>query len=345
MLILGIESSCDDTAIAIIKIDRKVTILSNIIASQIKQHQPYGGVVPEIAARNHVEIIDKLLNIALNEAKITVKNLDLIAATGGPGLIGGVITSVMFAKGLALANNIPFYAVNHLEGHALIAKLEYFNNNQLTFPFLLFLASGGHCQILVCKGVGKYQKYGQTLDDAIGEAFDKTAKMIDLPYPGGPEIEKTAQNGNEKAYDFPHSMKNKKNCNFSLSGLKTAVRYKVNQLSPPLSKKEQADIAASFQYAVSKQIENRLKYALSKFQQEYPNINHNLVFAGGVAANQLLRKKISKLCQKHKSNLIVPETKLCTDNAVMIAWAGYENYQIGNISDLSFQPKSRWPLY
>ena len=343
MLILGIESSCDDTAIAIIDSNKKNPILSNIISSQIDQHRPYGGVVPEIAARNHVEMIDKLFEISLNEAKIKISDLELIAATGGPGLIGGVITSVMFAKGLALANNIPFCGVNHLEGHALIARIE--QKNKLDFPFLLFLASGGHCQILVCNGVGKYQKYGQTLDDAIGEAFDKTAKIMGLPYPGGPEIEKIALNGDMQAYNFPKAMQNKDNCNFSLSGLKTAVRYTIDKLDKPLTNQQKADIAASFQFAVTYQIENRLNNALNKFKKEYSNIKTQLVFAGGVAANKFLGKRISNLCARYDCELIVPETKLCTDNAAMIAWAGYENYQIGNISDLSFQPRSRWNLY
>ena len=217
MLVLGIESSCDDSAVAILKNNK---ILSHKISSQIEEHQPYGGVVPEIAARSHVLTIDLLIKEALKEANIKVTDLDLIAATGGPGLIGGVITSVMAAKAISLANKIPVIFVNHLEGHALVARL----TNEIKFPFLLFLASGGHCQILSAENIGKYNLYGKTLDDSIGETFDKTAKLLNLPYPGGPEIEKIALNGDSEKYPLPKSMHKRDNCDFSLSGLKTAVR-------------------------------------------------------------------------------------------------------------------------
>ncbi len=338
MLVLGIESSCDDTAVAIID---GHNILAHIISSQLELHQPYGGVVPELAARSHVEIIDKLIKQALAEANVSLKQIKLIAATGGPGLIGGIITSVMVAKGLALANNIPIIFVNHLEGHALMAKFEY---PELNYPFLVFLASGGHCQILECNGPGKYIKYGETLDDAIGEAFDKTAKLLDLTYPGGPQIEQLAQAGNELSYKLPISMLNHENCNFSLSGLKTATRYLIAEF-PNLKQKHKADIAASFQYVISKQIINRIELAIKKFQISQNQHKINLVFSGGVAANNYIRKKLESCCHKHNVRLYCPSPKYCTDNAVMIAFAGLENYKIGNLSKLDFRPKARWPLY
>jgi N6-L-threonylcarbamoyladenine synthase len=338
-LVLGIESSCDDTAIAIIDAKKRVT-LSHIISSQIEEHRPYGGVVPEIAARSHVTIIDSLIEEALVQANVSIKDIDLLAATGGPGLIGGVITSVMIAKGISISHNIPLCFVNHLEGHALVPRFEY---KELEYPFLLFLASGGHCQVLICEGVGKYQKLGQTLDDAIGEAFDKVAKVLGLPYPGGPEIEKLAKKGDERKYDFPISMKNRDNCDFSLSGLKTAVRYKIEKLSE-LSEQDICDIGASFQYAVSEQILSRLERAIKIYKEKHQNTKHNIVFSGGVAANSYLNDKIKNLSNKHNCKLFSPSQKLCTDNGVMIAWAGYENFKAGNISDLDFKPKSRWNL-
>jgi len=340
MYVLGIESSCDDTAISIIDTSQKEQILSNVISSQIELHRPYGGVVPELAARNHVMVIDQLVSKALKQANLRIADMDLIAATGGPGLIGGVVTSVMFAKGLSIANNIPFCAVNHLEGHCLVARM---NNPQLSFPFLLFLASGGHCQILVCLGVGKYIKYGATRDDAIGEAFDKTGKILGLPYPGGPEIEKIAKYGDPTKYKLPISMQRQDNCDFSLSGLKTSVKYLVDSIDKPLTDSIKSNIAASFQQVISKQIENRLSNAIKKYKAEYDN--NKLVFAGGVAANSFLRGNIVKLCDKNDFELIVPDKTLCTDNGVMIAWAGYENYRINNLSDLDFKPRSRWLLY
>lgn len=337
MLVLGIESSCDDTAVAIIKKDK---ILANIVSSQLDLHKPYGGVVPELAARSHVEVIDQLIKEALKLAGIKLKEIQLIGATGGPGLIGGVITSVMIAKGISMANNIPVIFINHLEGHALMAKFEYQN---LNYPFLIFLASGGHCQILECNGAGKYIKYGETLDDSIGEAFDKTAKLLDLPYPGGPHIEKLALKGDKYAYKLPISMLNQNNSNFSLSGLKTAIRYLVRDIGD-LSTEQKANIAASFQYVISKQIENRLELAIKKYQKKYSDQKTNIVFTGGVAANKYLRGNLEIICQKYQCNLFCPQTKFCTDNAVMIAFAALENYKIGNISKLDFTPKARWSL-
>ncbi len=336
MITLGIESSCDDTALAIIT-ERKV--IAEASASQIDLHRPYGGVVPELAARNHLEVISELLTECLSKAQLKLSDIKLIAATGGPGLIGGVITSTMFAKGLALANNIPVIFVNHLAGHALTAR---FCSTELSYPFLLLLASGGHCQILSCSGPDNYQLLGKTLDDAIGEAFDKTAKLLDLPYPGGPEIEQLAKAGNEQAFKFPIALKGQKNCDFSLSGLKTAVRTTLEKNSEI----NKADIAASFQYAVAAQIIDRLKFATKQFKTTYPNLeNYQLAFCGGVAANQYLREKIINLCRAVNFKLFCPPPKLCTDNAVMIAWAGYELFKLkGQGDDLSFKPRARWAL-
>jgi len=338
MIVLGIESSCDDTAIAIIN-DYKILAEKN--SSQIDIHKPFGGVVPELAARNHVEIIDKLIISALAEANLKISQIELIAATGGPGLIGGVITSVMIAKGIALRNNIPLIFVNHLEGHALVPR---FSENNLNFPFLIFLASGGHCQILEALNIGKYIKYGETLDDAIGESFDKVAKILGLNYPGGPYIEKAAKSGNKHKYKLPISMYKRANCDFSLSGLKTACKNLADQLAP-LNKEKINDIAACFQHVVALQINDRVEYAIKKFSKKHDLTKKYLVFSGGVAANQYIREELKKMLIKHNFQLICPPTKLCTDNAVMIAWAGLENYKIGKINDLSFKPKSRWNLY
>jgi N6-L-threonylcarbamoyladenine synthase len=338
MLVLGIESSCDDTAIAII---RDNVVLAEKNSSQIAIHKPFGGVVPELAARNHVEIIDQLIIAALEEANLEISQIELIAATGGPGLIGGVITSVMIAKGISLRNNIPLIFVNHLEGHALVPR---FSENNLHFPFLLFLASGGHCQILEALDVGEYIKYGETLDDAIGESFDKVAKILGLEYPGGPYIEKAAKFGNPHKYKLPISMYKRDNCDFSLSGLKTACRNLVDQLAP-LNKEKINDIAASFQYVVTLQIIDRIEFALQKFIKKHNLTENYILFSGGVAANQYIRKELTQMLIKYNFKLICPPTKLCTDNAVMIAWAGLENYKKGKISDLTFKPRSRWNLF
>ena len=345
MLVLGIESSCDDTAIAIIDAEKR-EILANLLNSQIEIHRPYGGVVPEIAARSHVEIIEKLILQALKVAGLKIEDIALIAATGGPGLIGGVITSVMVAKGIALSHNIPLCFVNHLEGHSLMSRFE---NESLEYPFLVFLASGGHLQLLLCEGAGKYEKLGGTIDDSIGESFDKVAKMLDLSYPGGPIIEKKAQLGDEDKYNFPVALVGKKHdeqhkCNFSLSGLKTSVRTAIAKFNGNPTEQEISDIAASFQKAVAKQIENKIENALIKFIEKFPKQKRKIVFSGGVAANKYLNNKINKICAKYDFSLLAPEISLCTDNGVMIAWAGYENYMIGNLSDLSFKPKARWGL-
>jgi N6-L-threonylcarbamoyladenine synthase len=343
--IIGIETSCDETAIAII--DDKGNILSNLVISQIDIHKEFGGVVPEIAARNHAIIIDKLIKKSLNEANLDFKDLDAIAVTAGPGLIGGVIVGVMAAKMLASIYNKPIIAVNHLEAHALTIRLTC----AIKFPYLLLLVSGGHCQILLTKGVGNYQKLGETIDDALGEAFDKVAQMLGLEYPGGPKIEKLAQNGNENKYKLPKPLEKSKNhrYDFSFSGLKTAVRREIEKITEEnynhnihqkLSETEKSNIAASFQKVVADNIINRIQNIL----KDYDLNTKNLVIAGGVAANQYLFSKISNFMKNHDIKTSAPAINLCTDNGAMIAWAGMERLKLGLIDNLDFKPKARWQL-
>tara|TARA_B110000259_G_scaffold26173_1_gene27030 strand:+ start:7862 stop:8932 length:1071 start_codon:yes stop_codon:yes gene_type:complete len=343
--IIGIETSCDETAIAIIDEDKN--ILSNLIISQIDIHKEFGGVVPEIAARNHALIIDKLIKKSLLEAKLDFKDLDAISVTAGPGLIGGVIVGVMAAKMLASIYKKPIIAVNHLEAHALTIRL----TSEIKFPYLLLLVSGGHCQILLTKGVGNYQKLGETIDDALGEAFDKVAQMIGLEYPGGPKIEELAQNGNKNKYNFPKPLQKSKNhkYNFSFSGLKTAIRREIEKITGEdykkdsyqrLSEEEKIDIAASFQKVVAENIVDRLKNIL----EDYDLNIKNLVIAGGVAANQYLFGEISNFTKSYNIKTSAPAINLCTDNGAMIAWAGMERLKLGLIDGLDFKARARWKL-
>lgn len=334
MKILGIETSCDETAAAVVTGDKE--ILSNIVLSQVEEHTPYGGVVPEIAARAHLEYVDTVVAKAMGEAGIAWRELDAIAATAGPGLIGGVLVGAMTAKAIAAVYDKPFIAVNHLEGHALTVRL----TNDVEFPYLLLLASGGHCQILAVEGVGKYKLLGQTIDDAAGEAFDKVAKMLDVGFPGGPAVEKLAEQGDASRYDFPRPMKGKQNCDFSFSGLKTAVRYKLDEISEG----DKADVCASFQLAVCDTIKDRLKRAIKVFKKEYP-AGKTLVVSGGVAANKQIRATLEGMAEDNNMDFVAPPLKLCTDNAAMIAWAGLEHFRLGNISPLDFKPRPRWPIY
>ena len=335
-LVLGIESSCDETAASVVSSDFK--ILSNIVGSQFEHHRPYGGVVPELAARAHVQTIDIIVSRAITEAGISFRDLNAVAATGGPGLIGGVLVGTTFGKALALANQIPFLAVNHLEGHALTARL----TDKLDFPYLLLLASGGHSQILIVKDVGHYKLLGNTLDDAVGEAFDKIAKLLGIDMPGGPNLEKLALNGDPEKYLFPRPLIGRPDCNFSLSGLKTAVRYKINQLCN-VSSQDRADISASFQKAVCDVIVDRCANAINKCQPDF-NGNLSFVVAGGVAANKSIRTALQNLSRQKGVQFIAPPISLCTDNAAMIAWAGVERFNKGDFDDLDFLPKPRWPL-
>lgn len=341
MRVLGIETSCDETAAAIVERDEgdKAHIVSNIVWSQIEDHVPYGGVVPEIAARAHVEILDGLVKRALEEAKIELKDIDAIAATGGPGLIGGLIVGLMTAKALALAANKPFIAVNHLEGHALTAKL----TNNLDYPYLLLLVSGGHTQVILVKGLGDYKRLGTTIDDALGEAFDKTAKLLGLAYPGGPIIEKLAAQGDSHRVELPRPLKGEKRLDFSFSGLKTAVRQAAMEMAP-LSDKDIADIAASFELAVTDTLSDRVERSLAVFKNDYPDKEASLVVAGGVASNKAIRNSLQKLCDTHGFRFIAPPIGLCTDNAAMIAYAGLQHFIHGDRSSFNIAPRSRWPL-
>ncbi len=339
MLVLGIESSCDETAAAVVSSGRE--ILSNVILSQTMEHKAFGGVVPEVAARAHINHIEDVIDKALSDAKTSLDKIDAIAVTGGPGLIGGVIVGVMTAKALASVHNKPYIAVNHLEGHALTVRL----TNDIPFPYLLLLVSGGHCQFLAVEAVGKYKKLGGTVDDALGEAFDKVAKMLGLGYPGGPAVEQHAKSGNETAYKFPVPMKGREGCDLSFSGLKTAVRKQVLELEAAgtLAEKAKANICSSFQYTVAQSLTDRAHHAIQSFKSSHPDGKH-FVLAGGVAANQYIRTALQEVISSYGMELVAPPVKLCTDNAAMIAWAGIEHLKLGNTSDMAFEPKARWPL-
>ncbi len=333
MLILGIESSCDETAAAIVSNTRE--ILSNVTHSQIQDHIPYGGVVPEIAARGHLLRMEDVIHQALEQAGVSLDQIDGFAATSGPGLIGGVMVGVMTAKALAAAKGKPFLAINHLEGHALTVRLTH----GIDFPYLLLLISGGHAQFLWVEDLGHYQILGQTKDDAVGEAFDKVAQLLDLDYPGGPHVERLAKDGNPRAYTFPRPLKGREGCDLSFSGLKTAVRQVVQSLSP-ITIAQKADVAASFQAAVAETLADRLDHAL----HACPSQPKHVVIAGGAAANQTIRLHLEDICNQHHTGFVAPPLTLCTDNAAMIAWAGIEYLQRGHQSSLDFAPRPRWPL-
>ena len=343
MIVLGIESSCDETAAAVVSDDRE--ILGEVVLSQ-EEHKKFGGVVPEVAARAHLEHIDEIIELTLKKAGVKPQELDAIAASSGPGLIGGVVVGVMAAKALALALNKPFIAVNHLEGHALTARL----TAGVTYPYLLLLVSGGHCQILVVKDVGQFERLGTTIDDAAGEAFDKVAKMLNLGYPGGPMIEKLADQGNENRFSLPHPLQNSGDLNLSFSGLKTAVRKIIESYSPDgkvehaiLPKQDVADICACFQKTATECLIIKLEKAIKYFKTNYPEGN-DLVVAGGVAANSYLRAALERLAKNNNLTFAAPPIRYCTDNGVMIAWAGLERFQKGLTNSLDFKPRPRWPL-
>jgi N6-L-threonylcarbamoyladenine synthase len=306
--------------------------------SQIAAHAAYGGVVPEIAARAHVEIVDLLAARALSKAGLKAGDLDGVAAAAGPGLIGGVLVGLMTGKGLALATGKPFVAVNHLEAHALTARL----SGALAFPYLLLLASGGHTQILAVKGVGDYERLGATMDDAIGEAFDKTAKLLGLPYPGGPAIEQAARDGDPTRFNLPRPLLGRPSADFSLSGLKTATRLAA-EAAAPLRERDIADLCASFQAAIVDVIEDRMRVALQLFRERVGS-PQALVIAGGVAANQAIRSALARFAAQSGLKLVAPPQNLCTDNGAMIAWAGIERLRLGLSDDLSAPARPRWPL-
>ena len=341
LIILGLETSCDETAAAVVRRNANGAgqILSNIVHSQLADHAPYGGVVPEIAARAHVQRLDGLIAKAMAEAAIGFDRLDGVAATAGPGLLGGLLVAMMEGKAIALARDIPFIAVNHLEGHALTPRLL----GACEFPYLLLLISGGHTQFQLVEGVGKYTRLGTTIDDALGEAFDKVAKLLGLPYPGGPRVEAAALKGNAKRFAFPRPLKGRDDCNFSFSGLKTAVREVVKAMLA-LSPQDVADVAASFEAAIADTLADRLAHAFAAFRARHNLARPTLVVAGGVAANKKLRGVFEVECAKAGFTLSVPPFHLCTDNAAMIAWVGAERLALGLSDELDFAARPRWPL-
>ncbi len=342
MIVLGIETSCDETAAAVVTDEGEVH--ADKLLSQLAEHAPYGGIVPEIAARTHLEHLDTLIGEAMTESGADFPDLGAVAATGGPGLIGGIIVGVMTAKAIATVAGVPFIAVNHLEGHALTARL----TDGLDFPYLALLISGGHCQLLGVEGIGRYRRYGTTIDDAVGEAFDKTAKMLGFGYPGGPEIEQAALTGDPARFVLPRPMRGRPGCDFSFSGLKTAVRHLIADLpigpeGTVLNQRDTTDLAASFQAAVIETLADRCANAFEAFGRDHPGADV-FVLAGGVAANAALRAGLGCIAQAHGFRLIAPPPRLCTDNATMIAWAGVERLRVGLTDGLDFAPRPRWPL-
>src|SRR5262249_38446968 len=340
MVVLGIETTCDETAAAVVERPESGPgrILSNIVLSQINEHAAFGGVVPEIAARAHVEALDLIVRRALTDAGKTLAEIDGVAAAAGPGLIGGLIVGLTTAKAIALVCERPLIAVNHLEAHALTARL----TDATPFPYCLFLASGGHTQIVAVRGIGQYDRLGTTADDAIGEAFDKTAKLLGLGYPGGPEVEAEAKTGNPTRFTLPRPMMGRPQPDFSLSGLKTALRLEAEKIAP-ISDQDVRDLCASFQQAVVDVVADRLRTGMKLFRERCGNPTA-LVAAGGVAANDAIRKVLHRVAFEVGSALVVPPAALCTDNGAMVAWAGAERLALGLSDTLDTPPQARWPL-
>jgi N6-L-threonylcarbamoyladenine synthase len=341
LTVLGIETSCDETAAAVVR--RSAVgdgrILSNAVLSQVAEHAPFGGVVPEIAARAHLTYLRPLVERALRDAGCAIAGLDAVAATAGPGLLGGLLVGLTAAKAIALGIDRPFIAVNHLEGHALTPGL----TEGLRPPYLLLLISGGHTQTLLVEDVGVYRRYGTTIDDALGEAFDKTAKLLDLPYPGGPAVERHARAGSANRFQLPRPLAGTGGCHFSFSGLKTAVRQAVAQ-ARPLAEGDVDDLCASFEAAVADVLDDRVGNAMDGFLRERHRSQPVLVVAGGVAANVFLRTRLKALCRRKGFALSIPPANLCTDNAAMIAWAGAERLARGMTDGLDALARARWPL-
>ncbi|MBA5778480.1 tRNA (adenosine(37)-N6)-threonylcarbamoyltransferase complex transferase subunit TsaD [Stappia sp. F7233] len=341
LTVLGIETSCDETAAAVVSRtpEGRGHILSNVIRSQVDEHAEFGGVVPEIAARAHIEILDGLIAKAMREADLGWDGIDAVAATAGPGLIGGVIVGLLTARAVAAASGKPLIAVNHLEGHALTARL----TDSLDLPYLLLLVSGGHTQFLLVEGVGQYRRLGSTIDDAIGEAFDKTAKLLGLGFPGGPAVEKMAAAGDPAAFRLPRPLLDRPGLDMSFAGLKTAVRNAAYQAAP-LSDRAVADLCAAFQQAVADVVGEKSRRAIDHFRDLHPDREPVLVIAGGVAANSAIRGRLEELGQETGARLVAPPHALCTDNAAMIAWAGIERMLLGPVDDRHVAPRPRWPL-
>jgi len=340
-ILLGIETSCDETAAAVVMRDQsgRGSIRSNVVRSQFEEHAAFGGVVPELAARAHVEWLDHIVAQAMAEADIGFDRLDAIAATAGPGLIGGVLVGLTTGKALAAAWGKPLVAVNHLEGHALTARL----TDGISFPYLMLLVSGGHSQFVLVRGVGDYQRWGGTIDDALGEAFDKVAKLLSLGHPGGPAVERIAATGDEKRFRFPRPLLREARLDFSFSGLKTAVRLQAEALAP-LTDADVADIAAGFQASVTDIVATRARQALARFKAEMPGVAPQLVVAGGVAANRAIASAVGVAAAEAGARLVVPPIGLCTDNGAMVAWAGAERLALGARDGLDAMARPRWPL-
>jgi N6-L-threonylcarbamoyladenine synthase len=338
---LGIETSCDETAAAVVRrrADGTGEIVSNIVRSQIEEHKAFGGVVPELAARAHVVHLDGIVKRALAEARISLSEIDGIAATAGPGLIGGVLVGLTTGKALAAASGKPLVAVNHLEGHALTARL----TDGVQFPYLMLLVSGGHTQFVLVRGVGDYERWGSTIDDALGEAFDKAAKLLGLGYPGGPEVEKAAMGGDGKRFDLPRPLLKEKRLDFSFSGLKTALRLAAEAVAP-VSETDIADLCASFQAAVTEIVAVRSRQALERFSALYPDRTPTFVVAGGVAANKAIGAALRAVAEESGATLVIPPPALCTDNGAMIAWAGAERLALGLVDGFEAAARPRWPL-
>ena len=339
LIFLGIETSCDETAASIVRenYNGNGEILSNIVSSQIEEHKEFGGVVPEIAARAHIEKIDFIINKALEKSKTNINDIDGIAATAGPGLIVCLTVGLSTAKAIAASLGKPLIAVNHLEGHALSPKLI----KKINFPYLLLLISGGHTQFLEVRGVNNYVRMGTTIDDAVGEAFDKTAKLLGIEFPGGPKIEEFAKKGDENYFTLPKPIIHRGGCNLSFAGLKTAVLKISKKIK---NKEEKYHLAASFQKTIEDILCEKSKFAMSLFKENYNNKKNTFVIAGGVASNNKIRKKLIDLSINNNFEPIFPPINLCSDNAAMIAWAGIERFKLGLLNKLDFPAKARWPL-
>ncbi|AKK20557.1 tRNA (adenosine(37)-N6)-threonylcarbamoyltransferase complex transferase subunit TsaD [Candidatus Liberibacter africanus] len=339
--VIGIETSCDETAVAIVRsTDSHNEILAEAVLSQIDQHSHYGGVIPEIAARSHVDVLDILIKQTLLRANMQISDMDSIAVTAGPGLMGGLIVGLMTAKAISYASHKPFYAINHLEGHILTSRL----TDGVAFPYLVLLVSGGHTQILLVRNIACYDRLGTTIDDAIGECFDKIAKSLGLSYPGGVEIEKEALMGDGQRFNFPCPSVEGTLCDFSFSGLKTSVQRTIRSFEV-LKKQDVSDICASFQVTIVRILQERLKQGFNLFSEAFPHKKAVLVVSGGVASNSFIRSSLVDFCALHGFRFIAPPARLCTDNAVMIAWAALERMVAGFPSDdISVLPRPRWPL-
>ncbi|HEY1072860.1 tRNA (adenosine(37)-N6)-threonylcarbamoyltransferase complex transferase subunit TsaD [Brevundimonas sp.] len=336
LIVLGLETSCDETAASVVRLSAAgAEVLSSVIHSQIDEHAAYGGVVPEIAARSHVEMIDGVARRAMSEAGIDYAALDGVAATAGPGLVGGVMVGLSYGKAVALARDLPLIAVNHLEGHAVSARL----GAETAYPFLLLLVSGGHCQLLEVRGIGDMSRLGTTIDDAAGEAFDKIAKAMGLGYPGGPALEKLAASGDGSRFDLPRALLGRKDCDFSFSGLKTAASRLAQTCE---SEQDRADLADAVQKAIARQLAERTERAMTAYAEQHEA--RRFVVAGGVAANKTIRRTLEDLATRHGFSFLAPPLAYCTDNAAMIALAGAERLEQGLTSDIDVAARPRWPL-